>query len=172
MQIKAPNFLHTFRLFERLGSLLTFGKVAQCCGKEMQTAEAWGREPASNENPTGSGRKNPIDCILRLMGVAHKEGDRALVREIAETFTEYADFLDEKEISINTDLDELVGKSAKEHGEAIFEALRRKNWASAITEITQAEIALRDLKSFAQVQGNAEKASARYVTTSRNGGTR
>jgi len=148
--IKAPNFLSTHSLFERLGKLLTFGKIAQCCGKEIQTAEAWGREPASNENPSGSGRRNPIDCIIRLMGLAHKEGDRALAREIAETFTDYADYLDGVAGELDdTEIEELAGKSVKEHGDAIFEALKRRkpNYPKAMTEIVEAEIALRDLKT-------------------------
>lgn len=147
-EIKAPNFLATYGLFDRLGELLTFGKIAQSCGKEVQTAEAWGREPASNANPAGSGRRNPIDCILRLMGLAHKENDRVLVREIAETFTDYADYLNGIQITDRREIAELAGASVKEHGEAIFEALNLKkpNYPKAMTEIVQAEIALRDLK--------------------------
>lgn len=152
MVIKAPNFLQTFTLFKRLGDLLTFGKIAQCCGKEMQTAEAWGRRPASNEYPTGTGRNNPVDCILRLMGLAHKEGDRVLAREIAETFTGYADYLDGIESEEKASLNDLVGASVKEHGEAICAALEARNYTKAMTELVQAEIALRDLKGFIQKQ--------------------
>lgn len=169
MKIKAPNFLTTFTLFKRLGDLLTFGKIAQCCGKEIQTAEAWGREPASNENPTGSGRRNPVDCILRLMGLAHKEGDRALVREIAELFTDYADFLDGVSNADNIDLDNLVGSSAKEHADVVFAALKRKDWPKVCTEIVQAEIALRDLKSYAQNQLMPVRNVAKQAIADRNG---
>lgn len=169
--IKAPTFLRTHTLFKRLGDLLTFGKVAQSCGKEIQTAEAWGREPASNANPAGTGRNNPADCILRLIGLAHKEGDRALAREIAETFPEYVDYLEGVVTVQDTPIDELAGRSVREHGEAIFHALNRRkpNYAKAYTEIVQAEIALADLKKWVRNEMQPLRAQAQAAISAKNG---
>lgn len=168
-----PKVLQTHLYFGRLGDLLTFGKVAQACGKEIKTAEAWAREPASNETPTGTGKCNPLDCIFRLIGLAHKEGDRVLVREIAEAVPAYVDYLDGTVIE-SADLDDLIGASLKEHSEAAIEALHirsRPNYPKAMTEIVQAEIALRDLKTYVQKQMFPVRAvAAKLVEKSRDNG--
>lgn len=163
--MKRPSYSRTFTFFARLGALLTFGKVAASCGKEVQTAEAWGREPASNEYPAGSGKRNPMDCILRLMGLAHKENDLALVHEIAETFQHYANYLEGKTFEQPSSLNEIIGASVKEHSEAIVAALNveNPNFAKAHTEIVQAEVAMRRLKVWVvdEMKGETEKIVAR-----------
>lgn len=90
--MKRP-FLHTHTFIKRLADLITFGKIAQVSGKEIQTAEAWGRAVESNENPTGTGKRNPLDLVIQLIGLAHKESP-ALAREMAEVFPLYVEYLD------------------------------------------------------------------------------
>lgn len=169
-QIKPPK---THVYFKRLGELLTFGKIAQACGKEVQTAEAWAREPASNENPAGTGKNNPLDCIFRLMGLAHKDGDKALTREMAEAVVAYADWLDGIEPRPEGTLTELIGAAIKEHSEAIVEALNlptKPNYAKAMTEIVQAEIALHELKKTVRNQMYpVRKLAADAVANGKNG---
>jgi hypothetical protein len=120
----------TYTFIKRLGDIVTFGKIAQLAGKEMQTAEAWAREPESLENPHGSGRRNPLDTVLRLIAEAHKH-DAGLAREMALTFIEYVDFLDGKkgieELKRAGSICELVGRSAKEHTDVVVEMLKNPN---------------------------------------------
>lgn len=164
-----PPKTHPF--FQRLGALLTFGKIAQQCGKDTHTAEAWARETASNENPSGTGKHNPLDCIFRLIGLAHKEDDRALAQELAEAPMRYYDWLEGTSPAIEASLDELIGAAIKEHSEAIVEALNkvRPNYARAMTEIVQAEIALRDLKGKVQEHMTPVRAIAAQAVANRNG---
>src|SRR6478672_2800397 len=96
--MKRPNYLQTHTFIKRLANLdnCSFGKIAQITGKEIQTAEAWGRPVASNEAPTGTGKANPLDCVLRIIGLAHRE-QSGLAQEIAEIFPDYVAFLNGKE---------------------------------------------------------------------------
>jgi hypothetical protein len=138
------SFNRTWTFVKRLADYVSFGKIAQTCGKETGTAEAWGREPASNANPFGTGKANTFDCSLRLVALAHKE-DAGLAREIAEMFKEFVDHLEgvETETRKGT-VNELVGVSIKEHAEAVVILLNgdKPDFAKAHTEIAQAKVAL------------------------------
>lgn len=146
-RIKPPIWQRTYTLIRRLADHVTFGTIASKCGKEVQTAEAWGREPESNENPNGNGKKNPFDTVLRLIGMAHKE-DAGLAREIAEMFPEYVEFLDRKlglaRLKETGSLCEVVGKSAKEHTDIVLKMLQNPNpdYHELKTEYEQAMSAL------------------------------
>ena len=147
--MKRP-FLHTHTFIKRLADLVTYGKIAQISGKEIQTAEAWGRPVESNENPTGTGKRNPFDLVLRLIGIAHKEAP-ALAREMAELFPQYVDYLDHNEQRpTGRALNELIGESVKEHSEAVIALLNQTdpNFAGAHTEIKEAIIALERLDNY------------------------
>lgn len=96
MKHKLPIWKRTFEFFKRLGNSekYTFGKIAKNCGNEMQTAEAWGREPQCDEFPFGSGKRNPSDMQIRLIGMAYDD-DPGFAREWAMMFPAYVDYLDE-----------------------------------------------------------------------------
>lgn len=147
--MKRPNYSRTFQYIKRLADLVTFGKIAQVCGKEIQTAEAWGREPESNENPHGTGKKNPLDCVLRLIALAHKD-DPALAVEIAEIFTDYADFLQGRTPSEPGCVNALIGQAAKEHMDVVLAILNTESpdWPKAFTEIKQAQAAMYKVELF------------------------
>lgn len=141
-------YLRPYLLIQRLVTLLGCGTIAKACGKTTETVDAWGRPPASNENPSGTGKHSPLDCVVRLQRLAHKEGDAALAYEIAEMFADNANDLDGKTPHNRIARDVLIGSAIKEHGEAIVECLNAENpnFIKAHTEITQAEVALRKLK--------------------------
>jgi hypothetical protein len=151
--MKRPNYLRTFSYIKRLADLITFGKIAKACGKEIGTAEAWGREPESNENPHGTGKKNPLDCVLRLIALAHKESP-ALAREMAEIFTDYSDYLQGERKEVNGSIKALVGQSAKEHLDIVLLILNHEspNWSKAFTEIKEAEAALYRVELFVKAE--------------------
>lgn len=142
-----PNWKQTFTLVKRLADIATFGKIAQLCGKEIQTAEAWGRAPESNAEPLGTGKKNPLDMVLRLIALAHKENP-GLAREIADTFGDYVNYLDsrcgEMTAANPGNIQEMLGRSAKEHTDMLVEMLQNNNpnLGKIFTEYKQAESAL------------------------------
>ena len=146
-------FNKTFVYIRRLADHVSFGTIAAKCGKETGTAEAWGREPESNVNPNGTGKRNPFDCVLRLIGMAHKE-DAGLAREMAEMFHQYIDYLDGKDglqLSKMPAINELLAKSAKEHMDVMLAILKtpNPNWAQVIQECKQSEAALNTVHGFA-----------------------
>jgi hypothetical protein len=147
--MKRPNYLRTFSYIKRLADLITFGKIAKACGKEIGTAEAWGREPESNENPHGTGKKNPLDCVLRLIALAHKESP-ALAREMAEIFTDYSDYLEGQGANKPDCVHSAVGQAAKEHMDVVLAILNtgRPNWHKAFTEIKEAQAAMYRVEMF------------------------
>lgn len=111
---------HTF--IERLAKYTTFGKIASKFRTTTKTAEAWGREPESNLNPTGSGKKNPLDGVLRLMGMAF-EKDRGLAKEIGDLFPNYFLFLLGQKKGEAACRKLMAGQAVKEHADVIFEIL-------------------------------------------------
>ena len=143
----------------RLIVLCGAGSIAKACGKERQTVDAWARPVVSNETPTGTGKHNPFDCVVRLQGLAHEEGDAGLAREIAEMFTDHVNALDKVQVRREGCLNGLIGSAVKEHGDYIVELLNsvKPDFARAYTEIVQAEVALRKLKLFVKDELAPEK---------------
>lgn len=148
MRIKPPKFKRTHEFFRSLSDHLSFGVIASRCGKEIQTAEAWGREPESNEHPNGTGKKNPLDTFLRLLGMAHKE-DAGLAREWASVGIEYVDFLDGKigrETSQN--VCEMAAVYLKEHAEMVAKILADGGDTEGLwKELAECEAAFNQLKA-------------------------
>jgi len=146
-KIKLPNWQRTYEYIGRLAEYISFGVIAQRCGKEIQTAEAWARVPESNENPLGNGKKNPLDTVLRLIGLAHKE-DAGLAREIAEMFLDYVAVLDGRQgvsvLDCGGSINEVLGQSAKEHADVLLAILKseKPDWSKAYSETKQAQAAL------------------------------
>jgi hypothetical protein len=145
--ISRPNWKRTFEFFQRLAAFTTFGTIAQKCGKEMQTAEAWAREPESDENPFGSGKRNPLDTVLRLISMAHKHSP-GLAREIADMFVDYVNYLDDlggaTSLRNGASVNELLAESAQEHLDIVKELLSSVNpdLDKVWTEFKQAQAAL------------------------------
>lgn len=119
---KPPIWNQTFTLIGRLAAHYSFGSIAGWCGVEMQTAEAWGREPESDTNPSGSGKANPQDCVKRLIGKAFAK-EPGLAREMADVYTAYVDFLEHSAgrefIQNGGNLLELLAHSAQEHSDIL-----------------------------------------------------
>lgn len=148
-----PNYLRTHEFIKRLADLITFGRIAQACGKDIKTAEAWGREPESNENPHGTGQKNPLDCVLRLQALANKEAP-GLAREIADIYTDYVDYLQGERKEPSGSINSLIGQSMKEHTDVLLTILNSPNpdWGKAFTEIKEAEAALYKVELFVKAE--------------------
>lgn len=151
------SFNKTFTYVKRLADHVSFGKIAQVCGKTTETAEAWGRAPESNINPSGTGKRNTFDCSLRLIGLAHKE-DPALAREMADIFPAYVDFLEGKTSEVTASPNALVAQSIKEHSDAVVAVLNQEqpDFVKAHTEIVQAEVALLRLKNWVKAEMRME----------------
>ncbi len=152
MRNKRPSYLRTHTLISRLAVTVTFGRIAKWCGCKMQTAEAWGREPESHETPTGTGKHNPFDTTLRLIGKTHAGGDTALAREMAEMHVEYVDFLDGRgrDSGEMGEIRTLALRSAREHLDVVDLALGADDldWEAVEIEIGEAEVAFANLKRF------------------------
>lgn len=161
MVVKLPNWKTTFRFFHRLSAHISFGLIAQKSGKELQTAEAWARPVESDEFPSGSGKRNPFDVVLRLLAMAH-EYDPALAHEAAEIFIDYVNFLDEKkrEGRGGDCAHEALAKCAKEHADILIALLHSKtpDYQKVWTEIKEAQIALQDLEAVVKAKLKQESA--------------
>ncbi len=144
MKTKLPTWKTTHTFFHRLAAYISYGVIASRCGKELQTAEAWGREPESIENPNGTGKKNPFDCVLRLLALAHDK-DAGLAREAAEIFSDYVKYLDEKDgktfVEKGGSVLTIVGEATKEHTDVVYEMLKSPNpdWSKVYSEFKQSE---------------------------------
>lgn len=145
----------THELIKRLANLenCTYGRIAQSCGKSIQTAEAWGRPPESDEHPYGTGKKNPLDCVDRLLALAHHD-DPGLSREMAEHFTDTVDALEGKAPEVTGSINSLIGQSAKEHLDIMLLILNsaRPDWKKAFTEVKQAQAALYRVELFVKAE--------------------
>jgi len=111
--------MQTHNFIKRIAEHLSYGHIAQMNGVSIQTAEAWGREPESNLNPHGTGKKNPFDSSLRLIGKVHKD-DPGLAREIATSYLEYVDVLDGRTAKAIGCVSTLVGQCVKEHADVVI----------------------------------------------------
>lgn len=158
MNIKPPAWKRTYTFFKRLADYTTFGAIAQKCGKEIQTAEAWARVPESEESPHGTGKRNPMDCVLRLIALAHGK-DGGLAREMAAIFPEYVAYLDSLSggaAAANGDeaINELVAASAKEHLDIVLELMKagERDLAKIWSEVKQAESALAKVGACLEVE--------------------
>lgn len=148
-----PTYSRTHQYIKRLADLITFGRVAQACGKDIKTAEAWGREPESNENPTGTGQKNPLDCVIRLIGLAN-EKDPGLALEMAGIFPDFVNFLQGRTEQNSGSINSLIGQSAKEHMDVVLAILNSPNpdWGKAFTEIKQEQAAMYRVELFVKAE--------------------
>jgi hypothetical protein len=161
MRKTSPNWKRTFTLINRLADLISFGVIAGRFGVGTKAAEAWGREPESNENPFGTGRKNPIDGNLRVIALAHKE-DEGLAREIAETSVEYCDYLDEQKGKVFAQsggcAKTLCAQSIKEHTDIVVVLLEsdEPDNQRVLTEIAQAQSKLAQLKACVKERAKLE----------------
>jgi hypothetical protein len=139
---KLPTFKTTFLFVKRLAEHVTFGKIAAVSGKDTSVAEAWGRPYESDEFPAGTGKKDPSQTVLRLLGLAHR-ADPGLAHEWAAVFPGYVEFLDERDGAEGTGMPgcifELMAKSGKEHMDVMMKMLKKENvdWSAVNTEYQQ-----------------------------------
>jgi hypothetical protein len=70
-----------------------FARKAESADPQEATVYAWGRPVESDEYPTGTGKPNPLDLLLRIMNLSHSMFP-VEVREIAETVVQEANRLD------------------------------------------------------------------------------
>lgn len=149
----------TFEFFKKLGTFdeFTFGKIAQLCGKKSETAQAWARPVESDEFPTGTGKRNPFDVVIRLLGMAHKVCP-GLAREWAQMFLDYVDFLDRRQTGKQETIKALAAKSAKEHLDVVLMILDcdELDLPKINTEICQAQAALNNLQALVKEEMKAE----------------
>lgn len=122
-------------------------------GVDSEVPTAWGRPKASDVNPSGTGKGNPLDQAERLINLVHPH-DPVKAREMAENFIALVDQLDaiegEEQGHCSSSVHRLLAKSICEHsdiaaeilnGEITFEGLER-----SMTEIRQAKVALIQLE--------------------------
>jgi hypothetical protein len=131
MKQKLPKFKRTFEFYKRLGEMTGFGKIAQISGVCTDTADDWARPVESDDFPTGTGKHNTTETVMRQIRTAHVN-DAGFAREWAEVFPAYVDFLDEqagRERSLNgsNSLCSLIGESAKEHLDIVLAFMKSPN---------------------------------------------
>lgn len=175
MSFKQPNWKRTFEFIRRLVHLehCSPGIVAKSSGVERETVDAWGRPVESDENPTATGKRTPFDLCLRLIGIAHKD-DSGLAREIAETFPDYCDYLDElRGVSFAAQggcINEILAQSAKEHADIIVSLLAAPDpdLQDVYREIKQAQAKINELAACCKSKMKAE-VKADVFTAQSNG---
>jgi len=170
MNIKPPKFKRTHEFFAGLAVRFSFGQIAAWCGKEMTTAEAWGRVPESDEHPNGSGKKNPLDTLIRLLGKAHSQ-DPGFAREWAVMGIEYVDYLDDRAGKRSAENPcELAARYLKEHAEMIAKILHNDGDADGLwTELAQCEAAFNQLKACIKEQHKSDFDRRETVMAKANG---
>lgn len=146
MHFRLPNFKRTFEFVKRLADLFSYGKIAQISGVSTDVADDWARPYESDEFPSGTGKKDPSQTVLRMIGLAHSK-DPGLAREWASVFLAYVDFLDAqsgvKEWKTGN-LCAVIADSAKEHMDLVVEYMHTPNPAheKVWSELQQAKSAL------------------------------
>lgn len=126
-------------------------------GVQEDIPSAWGRPKASDLNPTGTGKGNPLDQGERFITLVHPV-DPARAREIAENFLALVEYLDYaagvRKVCESKSPHALYAKSICEHSDIAAELLDgeldREKLKRAMVEIRQAESALRQLEGGVQ----------------------
>jgi hypothetical protein len=122
-------------------------------GVSEDLPSAWGRPKASDTNPTGTGKGNPLDQGERFLTLVHPI-DPARSREMAENFVEKVDELDRAAGVTKTFKTKspaaLFAESACEHADIAVEILQGEldleRLLRAKTELRQAKGALLQLE--------------------------
>lgn len=145
------------RSWEIIAELLTANIkriLAQAFGVSTDTVGAWGRDPESESNPFGTGKRNPIDQIERLIRIAHRYAP-GIAREIAQFVVDLVDRLD-REAGIDVgDCEEnacvLLAQSVKEHTDVVTILIENPDdpraWQKARKEIPESISKLNQLYS-------------------------
>ena len=153
--------MNTYLLVRRLAEHVTYGAIASKFCKNIRTAESWGREPESNSNPLGTGKKNPLDGVLRLIAMAY-EKDKGLAKEMADLFPEYYEFLSGSGTAPKEPLQVLIGRAIKEKADFVTILLNEKDpdWDLVTKEIAEFEIEFIKLKNFVKEERRNLKVAA------------
>jgi hypothetical protein len=143
------------RSWEIIAELLTANiktVLAQAFGVGTDTVGAWARAKESDEFPTGTGKRNPIDQVERLIRIAHRYSP-GNAREIVQYLADLVNRLD-REAGIESARTsgspcQLLAESAVEHTDVVFVLAGKPNdpaaWRKARTEIPQAVAKLQEL---------------------------
>lgn len=122
-------------------------------GVDKKVPDAWGRPKASDLNPTGTGKGNPLDQGERFIKLVHPT-DPARAREMAENYVALVDELDRQagigHVREFKNPRALLAKSICEHADIAVEILNGElnisKLEKAKKEIDQAKVALFQLE--------------------------
>jgi hypothetical protein len=143
------------RTWEIIAELLTANiktVLALAFGVTSDTVGAWARAKESDEYPTGTGKRNPLDQTERYIRIAHRY-DPGNARSAANYFISLVNDLD-RQAGIESAQATgspclLLAESAKEHTDVVVVLAGRPNdpeaWKTARTEIPQAISKLTEL---------------------------
>lgn len=143
------------RSWEIIAELLTANikkVLAAAYSVHSDTVGSWGRAPLSDDNPTGSGKHNPLDQAARYITIAHRY-DPGNAREAARFFSDLVNRLDREAGTAAAAFEKapcrLLAESAKENTDIVFvlaaEPDNPRAWKQARTEISQATAKLGEL---------------------------
>lgn len=135
------------RSWEIIAELLTANikrVLAQAFGVCADTVGAWGRAPESDENPFGTGKRNPIDQTERLIRIAHVYAP-GIAREIVQYLVDLVRRLDREAGNDEAEIEKspcaLLAELVLEHADVV--AILAKNphcpkaWAKARKELKE-----------------------------------
>jgi hypothetical protein len=135
-------------------------------GVNEKIPDSWGRPKASDVNPTGTGKGNPLDQGERMIELVHPI-DPSRAREMAENYVELVNELDRRAGAIRAaetnSPHALLAKAIAEHADVSVELisgeLTEEKLTKALVEIRQAEVALLQLKGGVEglLRGGGEK---------------
>lgn len=143
------------RTWEIVAELLTANiktVLAQAFGVQTDTVGAWARAKESDEYPTGTGKRNPLDQTERFIRIAHRYSP-GIAREAANYFVSLVNELDRhagiESAQLTGSPCKLLAESASEHTDVVVILAGRPNdpeaWKTARTEIPQAISKLTEL---------------------------
>ena len=143
------------RSWEIIAELLTVNikkVLAAAYSVHSDTVGAWGRAPASDSNPSGTGKHNPLDQAERYITIAHRY-DPGNAREAARYFADLVNRLDREAgtaaAAVHDSPCALLAESVKETTDfVVILAAKPENplaWIKARTEISQAKAKLNEL---------------------------
>lgn len=123
--------------------------LSRAFGCDLKTVEAWRRPKASDHNPTGTGKANPLDQVERAVRIIHKY-DSAGARRWAQYIADVCDELDaERARSGFQSTEERTCKVAaliREHSEAVIALMRADDDQAALKELEEMMDAGRQLE--------------------------
>lgn len=133
-------------------------RMAQAFGVTPDTAQAWSRPKASDINPTGTGKGNPVDQAERAVRIIHAH-DPARAREISAYLETVCNELDREAGIVEADTAEhpcrAMARVAESHLQLVLTGL---GGCDDPTKLTEALANTRHLKAYVlQLEGCIER---------------